>query len=208
MGIADLNKPGDGCCMGAVWGDFDNDGYEDLLVYRWGKTELYHNDAGKGFTRVTDAAKLPKWLNAGTAIWLDFDGDGWLDLFIAGYWPDDVDLWNLKTTKVMPDSFQYASNGGRKYLLRNRGKDKAGNWLGFEDVTAKMGIKSVGWTLAAAATDLRGTGYPDLVLAVDYGINEFYANQAGKGFVEVGKQTNIGEKSKRGMNGRSGDGYN
>ncbi|MDQ2712322.1 MAG: VCBS repeat-containing protein, partial [Acidobacteriota bacterium] len=37
MGIADLNKPGTGVCMGAVWGDFDGDGYEDLLVYKWGK---------------------------------------------------------------------------------------------------------------------------------------------------------------------------
>ena len=41
MGVADLNRPGDGVCIGAVWGDFDNDGYEDLLIYRWGKPELY-----------------------------------------------------------------------------------------------------------------------------------------------------------------------
>src|SRR5262245_31648255 len=88
MGLADLNRPGDGACMGAVWGDYDNDGFEDLFVYRWGKQELFHNDQGKGFTRVTDKANLPGWLNAGTAIWLDYDGDGLLDLFIAGYWAD------------------------------------------------------------------------------------------------------------------------
>ena len=105
MGVADLNRPGDGACMGAVWGDYDNDGYEDLFVYRWGKPELFHNDKGKGFTRVTDEAKLPKWINAGSAIWLDFDGDGKLDLFIAGYWADDIDLWKLKTTRIMPESF-------------------------------------------------------------------------------------------------------
>jgi enediyne biosynthesis protein E4 len=202
LGIADLNRPGDGVCMGAVWGDYDNDGYEDLLIYRWGKVDLYHNDQGKGFTRVTDQAKLPAWINAGSAIWLDFDGDGLLDLFIAGYWPDDIDLWNLKTTQIMPESFQYAKNGGRKHLLRNKGDGT------FEDVTEKVGINSRRWTLAAAATDLRGAGYPDLVLANDYGVNEFYANQAGKAFVEIGTQTGVGERSKSGMSISFGDIYN
>ncbi len=208
LGVADLNCPGDGVCMGAVWGDFDNDGYEDLLVYRWGKPELYHNDQGKGFTRVTDIAGLPKWVNAGTAIWLDFDGDGLLDLFIGGYWADDIDLWNLKNTRIMPDSFHYAKNGGGKYLLRNRGNDKDGKWLGFEDCTKKMGLTGKGWMLAAAAADLRGTGYPDLVLAVDYGFSELWANLNGKGFVEIGKKAGIGEKSKSGMNVSFGDIYN
>ena len=208
LGVADLNRLGDGVCMGAVWGDFDNDGYEDLLVYRWGKPELYHNDQGKGFTRVTDSANLPRWVNAGSAIWLDFDGDGLLDLFIGGYWADDIDLWNLKTTKIMPESFQYAKNGGRKYLLRNRGKDKEGKWLGFEDVTEKMGITSTRWTLAAAATDLRGTGYPDLVLAIDYGVNEYYANQGGKKFVDISKETRVGDQPKSGMSVSFGDIYN
>jgi hypothetical protein len=42
-------------------------------------------------------------------------------LFIGGYWADEIDLWHLKTTRIMPESFEYAENGGRKYLLRNRG---------------------------------------------------------------------------------------
>src|SRR5204862_732521 len=33
VGLADLNRPGEGVSMGAVWGDFDNDGREDVLVY-------------------------------------------------------------------------------------------------------------------------------------------------------------------------------
>ena len=202
LGVADLNRPGDGVCMGAVWGDFDNDGFDDLLIYRWGRPELYHNDRGKGFTRVTETAKLPAWVNAGTALWLDFDGDGWLDLFIGGYWADAVNLWKLDTTRIMPESFEYAHNGGRKYLLRNRGDGT------FEDVTEKMGLTSRRWTLAAAATDLRGAGYPDLVLAVDYGVNEYYANQAGKRFAEIGKQTGVGDRPKSGMNVSFGDIFN
>jgi enediyne biosynthesis protein E4 len=202
MGVADLNRPGSGACMGAVWGDYDNDGYEDLLVYRWGRPELFHNDRGKGFTRVTDTAGLPARVNANSAIWLDFDRDGLLDLFIAGYWADDIDLWHVKTTQIMPESFQYANNGGRKYLLRNKGDGT------FEDVTEKVGITSRKWTLAVAATDLRGTGYPDLVLANDYGVNEFYANDGGKHFREIGSETRVGDQSKSGMSVSFGDVYN
>jgi hypothetical protein len=202
LGVADLNRPGTGVCMGAVWGDYDNDGYEDLLVYRWGRPELFHNDRGKGFTRVTDRAGLPAWVNANSAVWLDYDGDGRLDLLLCGYWPGDVNLWKLDTTRIMPESFQYAANGGRKYLLRNRGDGT------FEDVTEKVGLHSRRWTLAAAAADLRGTGYPDIVLANDYGVNEFYANQGGKRFVEVGKATRVGDQSKSGMSVSFGDVFN
>jgi hypothetical protein len=59
---------------------------------------------------------FPKWINANNAIWLDYDRDGKLDLFIGGYYPDNVNLWKLKNTRMMPDSYEYAQNGGRKYL--------------------------------------------------------------------------------------------
>ncbi len=99
VGLADVNQPGTGVSMGAVWGDYDNDGYEDVFIYKWGKPELYHNDGGKHFTRVTDTAGLPPWVNANTAIWFDYDNDGKLDLFLGGYYPEDVDLWHLKNTE-------------------------------------------------------------------------------------------------------------
>ena len=57
---------------------------------------------------VGERAGLPRWVNANSAIWLDYDRDGRLDLFLAGYWPEDVDLWHLKTTRIMPESFEYA----------------------------------------------------------------------------------------------------
>jgi hypothetical protein len=202
MGLADLNKVGTGVCMGAVWGDYDNDGYEDLLVYKWGKPMLFHNDAGKGFTDVTAKANLPAWVNANSAIWLDYDRDGHLDLLICGYYPETVDLWHLQNTRMMPSSFEYAQNGGRKFLLRGNG-DGA-----FQDVTNQMGLNSTRWTLAATAADLRGTGYPDIVLANDYGVTELFANQNGQGFREIGKSAGIAGIPKSGMNASVGDVFN
>ncbi len=198
MGVADVNRPGTGVSMGAVWGDYDNDGYEDLLLIKWGKPELFHNDGGHGFTRVTDQAGLPPWINANTALWFDYDGDGLLDLFIGGYYSEDVDLWHLKNTKMMPDSFEYAKNGGRKYLFHNLGNGK------FEEVSEKMGINSRRWALAAVAADLRDTGHPDLFIANDYGVSELYFND-GKRFHEVGEQTGVGFAPKSGMNASFGD---
>lgn len=198
LGIADINRIGSGVSMSAVWGDYDNDGYEDLLLIKWGRPELYHNDAGRGFTRVTEQAGLPPWINANAAIWLDFDGDGLLDLFIGGYYSEDVDLWHLTTTKIMPESFEYAKNGGRKYLFRNLGNGR------FEEVSEKLGINSRRWALAAGAADLRGSGHPDLFIANDYGVSELYFNEGAR-FREVGVQTGIGFAPKSGMSVSFGD---
>lgn len=199
MGLADLNQPGTGVCMGAVWGDYDNDGYEDLLVYKWGKPMLFHNDGGKKFTDVTAQAGLPAHVNANSALWVDYDTDGKLDLLICGYYPDNVDLFQLANTHMMPDSFEYANNGGRKYLMKNLGGGR------FQDVTKEMGIDSHRWTLACTAADLRGTGYPDLFLANDYGVSELYANLRGHGFKEIAKQANIATRPKSGMSAEVGD---
>jgi enediyne biosynthesis protein E4 len=202
LGVADVNQADTGVSMGAVWGDYDNDGYEDLFLYKWGRPELFRNAQGHGFARVTEGAGLPGWMNANTAIWLDYDRDGRLDLFIGGYYAEHVNLWKLETTKMMPESFEYAQNGGRKYLLRNRGDGT------FEDVTEQLGITSRRWALAATAADLRGTGYPDLFIANDYGVSELYFNDGGTRFQEVGKQTGVGFAPKSGMNAAVGDLFN
>src|SRR5918911_3443102 len=100
---------------------------------------------------------------------------------------------------MMPESFEYARNGGRKYLLRGRGDGT------FEDVTSAAGIDTRRWALAASAADLRGTGYPDLFIANDYGVSELFFNQQGKRFEDAGERTGVGFAPKSGMNAAFGD---
>jgi hypothetical protein len=202
LGVADVNRRTSGVSMGAVWGDYDNDGFEDLFVYKWGRSELLHNDGGRGFTRVTERLPLPAWSNANTAIWFDYDRDGWLDLFVGCFYPADVDLWNLPHTRVMPESFEYAQNGGRNYLLRNNGDGS------FAEVADAAGLTTTRWTLTAATADVDADGDPDLFVANDYGINELYLNEGGRRFREVGRSSNLARTPKSGMNASFGDALN
>jgi hypothetical protein len=199
LGVADVNRRATGVSMGSVWGDYDNDGYPDLFLYKWGRPELFHNDGGRGFTRVSEAAELPAWVNANCAVWFDYDRDGRLDLFVGGYYAESVNLWQLATTKIMPESFEYAANGGRKYLFHNLGGGR------FEEVSAALGIDTRRWALAAGAADLRGTGYPDLFIANDYGVSELFFNDHGRRFADAGERTGVGFAPKSGMNVAFGD---
>jgi hypothetical protein len=54
------------------------------------------------------------------------------------------------------------------------------------------------------AADLRGTGYPDLFVANDYGVSELFVNEGGR-FREVGGETGVGHSPKSGMNASVGD---
>lgn len=199
VGLADLNQPGTGACMGSVWADFDNDGYEDVFVYKWGQSQLFRNDSGESFVPVTQITGLPAWANIGCATWMDYDRDGLVDLFVAGYWRDDVRLETIEHTRIMPNSFEYANNGGGTWLLRNLGDGK------FEDVARKVGINSNRWSLACVAADFNDDQYPDLFLSNDYGVSELYINEEGRQFREIGKESGVGYAPKSGMNAAVGD---
>jgi enediyne biosynthesis protein E4 len=202
MGVAFLNLENEGVSMGAVWADFDNDGYEDLFVFKWGKPELFRNDSGNRFVNVTAQSGLPEWINSNTAIWFDYNTDGLADLFIGGYFREDIDLWHLKSTNILTESFEYSQNGGRNYLFRNEGNGS------FADVTFEMGLTSTRWTYAAGAHDVNQDGYPDLVIANDYANAEFYLNEKGQQFIEKSNASLIGLSPKSGMNVSFGDTYN
>jgi len=196
-GVADLSRAGEGASMGSTWADYDNDGFEDLLVYKYGYLQLFKNLGEGRFEEVTEEAGLKRWMNSNNAVWFDYDRDGLIDLYVAGYFRSDLDLFNLATTRIMQNSFEFADNGGANVLFRNKGDGR------FEDVTEQTGGGSTRWTLAVAAADFNDDGWPDLYLANDYGTEELYLNLQGERFelTRAGLETD----SKSGMAVALGD---
>ena len=62
-----------------AWGDYNNDGYEDILFD--GK-RLFKNTGKSTFVEVTEEVGIAKNLTTG-GVWADFNRDGWLDFFAA-----------------------------------------------------------------------------------------------------------------------------
>jgi hypothetical protein len=70
---------------GAIFADYDNDGWPDLYVANNGPDVLFHNDRGRGFTDVTKKAGLTDGGRGISASWADYDEDGYLDLYVTNY---------------------------------------------------------------------------------------------------------------------------
>jgi len=85
---------------GAVWADFDNDGYSDLFCYS--NRSLFRNDKGNGFVQVDF---LPLSISSSrAACWADFNGDGFVDLYIGGF-----EDWDKQIT--YPDTLIFNQQG-------------------------------------------------------------------------------------------------
>ncbi len=197
-GLADLNRNGEGCSMGSVWADIDNDGDEDVLVYAWGQSRLFLSVGELRFEEATHGSGLEGWMNSNAATFFDFDRDGNLDLFLTGYFPAELDLWNLETTSIMHDSFEYSHNGGANRLFRGRGDGT------FSDVTKEMLPEDHRWTYAVVAADFDRDGWQDLYIANDYGEEELLLNRKGERF-EFAENIGVDGESKSGMCAALGD---
>jgi hypothetical protein len=175
--------------MGIAAGDYNNDGFPDILVTCVGQNHLFKN-TGKGkFVDVTHAAGLTgREAFSTSALWFDFDRDGLLDLFVCNYvkWTPEHDVFCSLDGKHKSYCTPEAYRGETCWLFRNRGDGT------FEDVTAKSGIfDSSSKSLGVAAFDYDQDGWPDLIVANDTQPNKLYRNQRDGTFKEVAVEAGL-----------------
>jgi enediyne biosynthesis protein E4 len=193
--------------MGAAVGDYNNDGFPDILVTCVGQNRLFKN-TGKGtFVDVTQASGLGHRQALSTsALWFDFDRDGLLDLFVCNYvrWSPEHDVFCSLDGKHKSYCTPEAYRGDTCWLFRNRGNGT------FEDVTAGSGIfDSSSKSLGVALLDHDKDGWPDLLVANDTQPNKLYRNAHNGTFkdmaVEAGIAFSADGKARAGMGVDVGD---
>ncbi len=175
--------------MGVAVGDYNNDGFPDILVTCVGQNRLFRN-TGKGtFVDVTNSAGLGKREGFSTsALWFDYDRDGLLDLFVCNYvkWSIETDIFCSLDGKHKSYCTPEAYRGATCWLFHNRGDGT------FEDVTATSGIfDSSSKSLGVALLDEDHDGWPDLLVANDTQPNKLYRNQRNGTFKDSAVETGI-----------------
>ena len=162
--------------------DYDNDGFEDLLVTGYGKAVLYHNDGNGHFTDVTEKAgiKVDGWAISST--WLDYDKDGCVDLFVGRYVKFDPKYRAFYAADNYPGPLDYE---GETNMLFHNNCDGT-----FTDVTEKSGIGAyVGRTMGVTAADFDNDGWDDIYVANDRTENFLFHNKHDGTFEEIANDT-------------------
>ena len=181
--------------MGVAVGDFDNDGWPDMLVTSYGNCILYKNNHDGTFTDCTQKAGLatPGWTTS--AVWFDYDNDGRLDLFLCSFVDysggHKFECGDNKLGKhyyCIPRIFK----GTASFLYHNNGDGT------FTEVSKGTDIaKAIGKGLGVVATDINNDGRMDLFVANDT-VQDFLFMNRGPGpnntwkWEEVAMQAEVG----------------
>jgi hypothetical protein len=181
----------------ALWFDYNNDGWLDLLLIRFGHNQLFKNLGNGKFKDVTKESGIDRYMNAITAIAFDYDHDGYVDLFIGSYF-QPINIFNPDTPRFFPESFETANNGGGVTVFHNNHDGT------FTDVSEKAGVKLSGWTRDIGHGDANNDGWDDIYVACDFGTDHFFLNNGNGTFKDI-TETAVGFDSKKGMNVDWGD---
>ena len=176
--------------MGVAVGDYDNDGWSDLLITALGGCRLFHNDKGR-FVDVTEAVGLgdmPAEAWHTSAAWLDYDRDGKLDLFVGRYVPwtpgTNIACTGPKHKLIYCGPMPYPRSSS---VLFHQEEDGT-----FRDVSEESGIAAAkGKALGVLPLDENGDGWPDIYVANDAVPNHLFRNLGGTRFEEVAQLTGV-----------------
>ena len=176
---AGAGNPGYG--MGVATGDYNNDGFVDLLVTNFGRNALYRNEGNGAFIEVGGSAGVADGRWGTSAAFFDFDRDGFLDLFVVNY----VDFRVSENPVCRPTGerdYCHPSNFDPQVdiLYRNRGDGT------FADVTGPAGIDGAyGSGLGVAILDFDSDGWLDVYVANDGNENQLWRNRGNGTFEDV-----------------------
>ncbi len=155
--------------------DYDGDSRADVLQTKAGTNRsanspsfqpVLHRNTGSGFAPQPEALP-PLPISVGAAAAADFDRDGRLDIFLGG--------------RVLPGRYPLPP---RSALLRNVGGR-------YEDATETLApqLREIGLVRSALWSDVDGDGWPDLLLALEWGGVRYLHNDSGRGFTDRSQAT-------------------
>ncbi len=200
-----------------AWGDYDNDGDEDLYLTGNGTNHLFRNDGEGHFTDITEVAQVgDAGFGVGTAFG-DLDNDGDLDLYVVNF-GEGLDVLYRNDGPTGPNGAYQFSNvtsvAGTTIERSSRGMtfvdyDRDGlldifvmaigrnilyrnqGSLRFRDVAAELGVDQDDQGVGVVAVDVDDNGWPDLFTgnrSVDP--SNLYLNQGGE-FADVASSAGI-----------------
>jgi len=183
--------------MGVAVGDYNNDGWPDLLVTCFGGVVLYHNNADGTFTDVTRSAGLSsdsQWATG--AAFGDYEGDGWADLFVAYYVDFHLDnmamaaFGSTETCKYMGIDVQCGPRGlkGSPDNLYHNNRDGT-----FTDVSERSGVRDPKhrYGLTSIWSDFDNDGKLDLLVTNDGQPNYLYRGDGAGRFADAGFSSGV-----------------
>ncbi len=156
----------------SLFADVDNDGDQDLVLSTGTRPLLFVNDGKGRFSHVPDAFRFARPLQGVlTSIAMaDYDRDGFLDLYLCVY----SYFFGAGEDKAgTPAPYYDARNGPPGVLFRNDGRGR------FVDATSESGLDEGNdrYHFAAAWADYDEDGWPDLLVANDFGTKNLYRNR-------------------------------
>jgi hypothetical protein len=175
--------------LGVAVGDYDNDGFADILITCVGQNRLFRNTGKGAFVDATKTSGLGGREGFSTsALWFDYDGDGLLDLFVCNYvrWSPAIDVRCSIDGKRKSYCTPEAYRGDTCWLFRNRGDGT------FEDRTVQAGLfDTTSKSLGVAMLDYDGDGRIDLFVANDTQPNKLYRNLGNGKFEEAALRAGV-----------------
>jgi tetratricopeptide (TPR) repeat protein len=187
----------------AKFGDYNNDGFQDLVILKEGANILYKNTGEGSFVDATLKAKIGDRSNGNMSLFFDFDHDGDLDLFIARR--DSNLLYRNNADETFTEQAKKSNlSGGRLnstdaafgdfdedgdidlFVVNNDGPNalNSNQRQGiFRDVAQGSGLTTEAGSDAVTAGDYNNDGFLDLFVASQKaGNSRLYRNQGDGSF--------------------------